>query len=635
MTDGLAEFSCRDALKPESNPTLQCDLRVLATTDLHMQMLGYDYFANRECAQGGLTRAAVRIAHHRATHPNILLLDNGDFLQGNPLGDYIAQIRGVGPRRPHPVITAMNLLNYDAATLGNHEFNFGLDFLGRSLVQARFPVISSNLRLPPGELTEGKRELVQPVAILHRRLTARNGEKCDLKIGIAGFLPPQTPQWNHALAGRVRAEDIVSAARRVVPGLRAAGADIVIALAHSGIAGADHEPDMENAAVPLAAVPGIDALVTGHIHLVFPAPDFPASRHVDPARGTLHGKPAVMSGFWGSHLGVMDLRLEQTDAGGWRVAQFTCRAEPVARIEGDARVCAPALPAHRETLRHFGRRIGHTERPLHSYFSLCGYDPGLRLTAMAQRWHVRRALRGSDHDHLPVLSAVAPFRAGGRSGAQHYTDVPAGPLTLRNLADLYLFPNLLRAIRVSGRDVTDWLERSASLFSQIAPGKADQTLIDPGFPSSNFDVIEGLTWRIDLSQPARYGANGELRNATARRISDLQYRGRQVLPDQEFLLVTNSYRLSGCGMFAALTCRCPVVPTEPVRARDVLHRYVRQRRRLAPPADSIWRFVAMPGTSALFDTGPGALAHLETMARPEIEPAGHGPDGFLRFRIHL
>ncbi|MEF9605091.1 5'-nucleotidase C-terminal domain-containing protein, partial [Paracoccus sp. PXZ] len=339
-------------------------------------------------------------------------------------------------------------------------------------------------------------------------------------------------------------------------------------------------------------------------------------------------------GFWGSHLGLIDLRLEPSSAGGWRIADFTCRAEPVGAERDHPAVTGPALVAHRQTLRHFRRRIGRTERPLSSYFALIGEDPGLRLVTMAQRWHVRRALRGTRWQDLPILSAAAPFRAGGRGGPQHYTDVPAGRLTLRNIADLYLFPNRICAIRLTGAELREWLERSASLFLHIQPGKPDQPLVDPEFPSYNFDIIDGLDWQIDLSRPPRYAPDGRLAHADSHRIAALSHRKRPVAPDQPFILATNSYRLSDCGLFAPVAAGRPVLLDGTSRTREVLRRYVAQRRVLAPDPRTGWSFRPLPGTSVLFETGPAAARHLDGLSA-RVEPAGLGPDGFLRLRLHL
>ncbi|SFA60069.1 Calcineurin-like phosphoesterase [Paracoccus halophilus] len=400
--------------RPQADAAGQPDrltLRILATTDLHMHVLGYDYFANRPAPHLGLSRTAALISRARDAVPNCLLFDNGDFLQGSPMGDYLAEASEAGNRRIHPAIAAMNALDYDAATFGNHDFSYGLGFLRRTVEAAGFHYVASNLSV-------SKPLPSVPELILRRRFRDHCGQPQDLRIGVLGFLPPQTVEWEPGLKADARIEDILTAARAGISRLRAAGSDLIVALSHSGIGALEPAPMMENASTALAALPGIDVVIAGHTHRVFPAPDHPAGPGIDTARGTLAGKPAVMAGFWGSHLGIIDLDL-QREAGGWRIAAATSRAEPVSGTEDHRAVATPALAAHRETLRHFRRRVGRTERPLSSYFTLIGNDPGLRLVAMAQRWHVRHALRGTRWQGLPILSAVAPFRAGGRGGPQH------------------------------------------------------------------------------------------------------------------------------------------------------------------------------------------------------------------------
>lgn len=606
-------------------------LKIMATTDLHMHVLGYDYFADRPTQRFGLSRVAAQIAQERRGCPNCLLFDNGDTLQGSPMGDFLAEARPPPrpARAPHPAIAAMNALHYDAATLGNHDFSFGLDFLRRVIEGADFPFVASNLSC--------RRALpVLPHVLLTRRMRDQAGQTHLLRIGVIGVLPPQTVAWEPALRGDIAVADILDSVRAAAAALQAKGADLIVALSHSGIGALAPQPMMENAATAIAALPGIDVVIAGHTHRVFPAPDHPPGPGIDNAAGTLAGKPAVMPGFWGSHLGVIELQLAATGDPGraWRVAQASSRATPVRGHPEHALVATQAMASHRQTLRHYRRRIGRSESSLSSHFALIGEDPGLRLVAMAQRWQVRKALERTPWRDLPILSAVAPFRAGGRGGPDHYTDMPAGRLTLRNLADLYLFPNRLCAVLMTGARLQEWLERSASLFHQIRPGDQNQPLIDPEFPGYNFDLIEGLDWQIDLSQRARHAPDGRILHDGAPRITDLTHRGRPVAPQQLFVLATNSYRLSDSGLFAPVVAGQPVILDSIARTRDVIRRYVARRRVIAPQGRMGWRFRDMAGTSVLFRTGPGASAHLHRLPLP-AEPLGLDDDGFLILRLHL
>lgn len=608
-------------------PDRMVSLRIMATTDLHMQVLDYDYLADRPCQSSGLTRIASLVARARSQAPNCLLLDNGDLLQGNPLGDYVAGQSKSGRSVTHPAIAAMNRMGYDAATPGNHDFNYGLPFMRRMLAQAGFPYVAANLCIRGGP------DLPSHV-ILHRQMTDHAGRAVELRIGITGFLPPQTPQWDAGLARDISCDDIIPAAQRVLPRMRAEGAQLIIALAHSGIGPARSHPGMEHAATALAGLADIDVVIAGHSHLVFPGPQLRASAEIDPVRGSLAGKPAVMAGSGGSHLGIVDLRLLPS-GDRLRVGDFAVQLQQAADAPPDPAIAAPALALHRELLRGARRRIGRLDMPLNSYFSLLGQDRGLRLVNMAQRWYLRRHLRGTALAGLPVLSAAAPFRGGGRGGAQHYTDIPAGPLRQRNLADLYLFPNHIAALLITGAELAEWLERSAGLYRQIRPGLADQPLIDPDFPSYHFDLIEGVQWQIDPSQPARFAADGRF-ITDSQRIGNLCWRGQPVAADQQFVLATNTYRLADCGLFAPLVARSPVVLRAGPASRQVLRDYIRRRPRPAISGQRHFSFATLPATSAIFETGPGALAHLAPTPPDLPGPLRYLdslPNGFARLQL--
>ena len=622
----------------------QAHLRIMETTDLHVHVFPYDYYADRPVDTVGLARTAALIDAVRAEAANALLVDNGDFLQGNPMGDYIAYERGLRRGEMHPVIQAMNVLGYDAGTLGNHEFNYGLEFLEAALAGAAHPVVCANVARTAGAGPRADRTLLPPYVILDRTLTDGAGQSHPIRVGLIGFVPPQVLVWDRKhLEGRVTTRDIVACAEAWIPEMREAGCDVILALSHSGIGPAARSDGMENASTPLAAIPGIDAVLTGHSHLVFPGPGFDASAEIDPARGTIHGKPAVMAGYWGSHMGLIDLLLEH-EGGAWRVAAFTSEARPI-YLRGEDRQVAPVVEsrpevlasvqaAHEATLAYVRRPVGRITAPLHSYFALVADDPSVQIVSQAQAAYIAEMLKGTAHDGLPVLSAAAPFKAGGRGGPDYYTDVPAGDIAIRNVADLYLYPNTIRAVRITGAQVKDWLERSAGIFHQVAPGAQDAPLIDPDFPSYNFDVIDGVTYRIDLSQPSRYGPKGEPLNPGASRIVDLAWQGRPVDPAAEFIVATNNYRAWGGGGFPGAD-GTTIVFEGPDTNRDLLVRYIHERGTVNPSADANWSFAPMPGTSVVFDTGPRAVAYLGNVKGLALTHLGEAPEGFARFRIAL
>jgi 2',3'-cyclic-nucleotide 2'-phosphodiesterase/3'-nucleotidase len=630
------------AVKAAAN---QAHLRILETTDLHVHVFPYDYYADKPNETMGLARTASLIDAIRAEATNSILVDNGDFLQGNPMGDYFAYEAGFKAGDVHPIIKAMNVLGYDCGTLGNHEFNYGLDFLFNVTAGANFPVVCANLT--KGALAANAREdalFLKPYIILDRMVKDGAGTEHPIRIGLIGLVPPQIMNWDAKhLEGKAMARDIVRAAEAFVPQMREEGCDIVVALSHSGIGQQAYAENLENASVPLAAIEGIDAIVTGHSHLDFPGPKFEGFSGVDNAKGLVSGKPAVMGGFWGSHLGLIDLLLER-DGGTWRVVGSTSEARPIFHRDADKKVVADvadkpeiveAVTAdHEATLAYVRTPVGKTTAPLYSYFALVADDPSVQIVSQAQTWYMRDMLKETEFKDLPVLSAAAPFKAGGRGGPDYYTDVPAGAIAIKNVADLYLYPNTVQAVAITGADVREWLEMSAGIFNRVEPGAKDVALINPSFPSYNFDVIDGVTYRIDLSQPAKYDKDGNLVQADASRIRDLSFDGKPIDPAARFIVATNNYRAGGGGNFPGIAAD-KVVFVAPDTNRDVIVRYIIAEGTIDPAADANWTFAPVDDATAAFETGPKAREFAAAVKGARIEDAGDGAEGFAKFRLLL
>ena len=616
----------------------QLKLRVLHTSDLHMHLLGWDYFQDRAVETHGLDRTATLIKAARSEARNTLLFDNGDLLQGSPLGDFIARVKPLAPGEVHPAVKALNTLRFDAAAVGNHEFNFGLPFLRQAIAGAQFPFLSANIVVDETGPAEQARPAFTPYVLLERRFVDEAGQPHTLKVGVIGLVPPQVMLWDRQhLQGRVRALDMVSTARRLVPRMKAEGADVVVVLAHSGFARGELGPMAENVVGALAEVPGVNAILFGHSHGEFPGAAFAQHAKVDLAKGTINGVPAAMPGAWGSHLGVIDLVLNRQGAQ-WQVADARAEIRPIhdratrkALVAPDPEIIALVKPSHEGAVAHMRAEVARTTAPIHSYFAQVMDDPSVQLVSQAQLAYARRALAGTPLEKLPLLSASAPFKTGGRGGPGNYTDIATGPLALRNVADLYIFPNTVKVVKLRGAQVREWLEFSAGAFNQINPaGPAEQNLLNPAFPSFNFDTLDGLSYRIDVTQPARYERSGKLAAPNARRIVDLQYQGRPVADDAEFLVVTNNYRASGGGSFPGLD-GSNIVLDAPDENREALVQYLQTARTVNPTADGNWRILPVPGVKLRFVSGAGGIPHLARA--PQVRLVQDQGDGTALFEL--
>ncbi|MGO4173815.1 bifunctional 2',3'-cyclic-nucleotide 2'-phosphodiesterase/3'-nucleotidase [Bosea sp. TAF32] len=624
------------ALPASAQTPARLKLRVLETTDLHVNVVPYDYFRDGPDDTVGLAKTASLIKVAQGEAKNSLLFDNGDFLQGSSLGDYVAYKKGLKAGETHPMLAAMNALPYLCGTLGNHEFNYGLEFLDHGLAKAEFPLVCANVeRVGGGTLADAWR-------LFEQSFEDEAGNRHVLQIGVIGFVPPQIMQWDKAnIDGKLVATDIVDAAEKHMPDLLDAQPDLVIALCHSGIAGGERRGMEENAALHLSKVEGIDVILTGHQHLVFPGGKaFDDIAGVDNVKGALNGKPACQPGFWGSHLGIVDLELEKRGER-WRIADFKVEAKPIYERTPDRKIVpkASAEPAilatvkadHEATLAYMREPVGSTASPINSYFALVTDDPSIQIVAEAQIAYAKPLMAQTRWKDLPILSAAAPFKSGGRAGPSFYTDIPVGPLALKNIADIYLYPNTVQIVKVTGTEIREWLERSAGIFNRVDPAKTEeQPLINPAFPAFNFDVIDGVAYRIDVTQPSRYDNDGKLVAPNAHRIIDLAFAGQPIDEQASFLVVTNNYRASGGGNFPGT--RTTVVLEAPDLNRDVIVRHIVGQKAIEPKADGNWSLAPLPaGVNVTFTTSPAAAGKLP--ASLKAEPAGESAEGFMKYRL--
>ncbi|WP_413114008.1 bifunctional 2',3'-cyclic-nucleotide 2'-phosphodiesterase/3'-nucleotidase [Thaumasiovibrio sp. DFM-14] len=594
--------------------TLQ--LRVIETTDIHTNVMDYDYYRSTPSEQIGLVRAASLIDELRADAINSVLVDNGDLIQGSPMGDYMAA-KGLTDNEIHPVYKVMNKMNYDVGNIGNHEFNFGLSFLDQAIEGANFPYISANVRRADnGEF------YFSPYLLKTYSMYDEDQQAHDITVGYIGFVPPQIMVWDkNNLTGQVIADDILESAKQLVPEMKAAGADIIVAIPHSGISTDPYQVMAENSVYYLSEVKGIDAITFGHAHAVFPHEDFADIPGIDVSKGTINGVAAVMPGRWGSHVGSIDLTLDNSE-GNWAVVSSQSIAHPIfdagkAVVNAKPELVAAVMDDHQATQQFVNQPIGNASDVMYSFLALVQDDPTIQIVNLAQMDYVEHYIQGDpDLGNIPVLSAAAPFKAGGRKNdPNNFTEVEAGQLTFRNAADLYLYPNTLVVLKVTGTEVKEWLECAAGQFNQIDPhSSAPQALINwEDFRTYNFDVIDGVNYTIDVTQPARYNAECQLINEESQRINALTYQGKPIDLSQTFLIATNNYR--------AFSATFPgtgddyIAFESPDENRTVLANYIskvsQEHEQVTPTADNNWQFASIITETKLdirFETSPSDKA---------------------------
>ncbi|WP_028762018.1 bifunctional 2',3'-cyclic-nucleotide 2'-phosphodiesterase/3'-nucleotidase [Shewanella colwelliana] len=639
IASSLGLAACGSDNNDDNTTAVQVDLRILETSDLHTNIMDYDYYKSKYDPTIGLARTASLIKQKGSDVSNFVLVDNGDLLQGSPMGDYVANNfkRDNTIGGTHPAYKAMNTLGYSVGNIGNHEFNYGLDFLSEAIAGANFPYINANV-LCEADCWEGKEKgdnLFTPYLIEEKVVIDSNGDQQIVKIGYIGFVPPQILLWDKQnLSGKVSVMGIVEAAEKFVPIMKEEGADVIVAIPHSGVGSPTNPVDVndENATYALSLVDGIDAITFGHSHSVFPSATFDGLANADLEKGTINGVAAVMPGRWGDNLGVVDIKLEMKN-GKWMVIDRSAKAEPIydknaeqpELVQADNGIRDAVAMDHANTLAYVDQPIGKASADMYSFLTLVQDDPSVQIVSNAQIEKVKQNLTDALKD-IPVLSASAPFKAGGRhstaADADSYVQVPAGDLTYKNAADLYLYPNTMVAVKVTGAQVKDWLECSANQFNQIAPNSTEpQYLINwDTHRTYNFDVIDGVTYKIDVTQPTKFDGNCKVVNADANRIVGLSFQEEdgtiitgEALATKEFIIASNNYRAFG-GKFAG-TGSDYVVMELPDSNREALAEYItvetEANGEVNPAADNNWDFVTINTATKLdvrFETQDSELA---------------------------
>ncbi len=578
-------FSCFSYLDVAAAEGMVHELIIMGTSDIHAHIMPYDYMGDKVDEKIGLSKAATLVDQIRAKHPNTLLLDAGDTIQGSILGDLDAIVKPIKKGESHSVIGSMNLMGYDAAVVGNHEFNFGLEFLDTAYNTAKFPLVNANVYKAGTE-----ENYFTPYVIIDKII---DGKK--IKIGVIGFVPPQIMIWDKLnLEGKVYTKGIVETAEKFVPIMKEQGAELIIAVAHTGIDA--KEGAAENAAYHLSKVKGIDAMVLGHQHNQFPHANYSNIEGIDIEKGLINGVPAVMPGSWGSHLGLIQLQLINKN-GGWEVVSGKSEVFAVEAVTAKGNIVDFVKAKHTATVEYINNFVGKTKESLNTFFARVTDGKVVKLINDAQIWFATNFFKGTEYENMPLLSAAAPFRAG-RHGADYFTNVEAGGIAIKDVADIYLYPNTLQVVKVNSEELIKWLEKSAENFKQIDPSKTeDQVLLDYNYRGYNYDVIEGIHYQIDITKPV------------GKRIVNVTYKGKPLTIGMEFLVVTNNYRASGGGNHLQ---NAEVILSATEENRGVIIDYIREKGEAAPTLSNNWSILPVETAGkVVFRSSPLAIDYIK------------------------
>ncbi len=582
-----AGMSPAEAAKRRSphRPGTPVKLTIMGTTDLHGCVFNWNYFKNAEYDDKdrndiGLAKISTLVGAVREQRgrENTLMIDAGDTIQGTPLAYYFARIAPITDGHPHPMAAAMNHIGYDAAALGNHEFNYGIPLLRTFADQLDFPLLGANAIDTATGLPAFAPYVIKTVKV--------KGEQ-PIKVGILGLTNPGIAIWDKAnVEGRMTFPGLVEQARIWVPRMRAAGVDVVIVAAHSGATTSssygDALPYPENAATLVAQqVPGIDAILVGHAHL-----EIPERRVVNATTG----RDVVLTEplRWGMRLSLIELSLVKL-RGKWTVQSVGSSVLNSNTVAEDPTVVALLTADHKTVMTYVNSVIGSCTVAMSCATARYEDTAALDFINFVQAEAVRAAIVGTSAAALPVLSIAAPFNKDA--------NIPVGDVSVRDVAGLYIFDNTLLGIVFTGEQIKAYLEQSATYFKQVTgtgPFRPSEltnafTTAAPapnGTPDYNYDVMGG-----SLQKPLTYDI--DVAKAPGARIFKLAYGGVAIDPSARFVVAINNYRQSGGGGFPGVAT-APVVHNAQQEIRQLIIDWVTSHQVINPAdfASTDWKLVS-------------------------------------------
>ncbi|MFC8350239.1 bifunctional metallophosphatase/5'-nucleotidase [Streptomyces sp. NPDC057280] len=498
---------------------------ILGTTDLHSHVFDWDYYKDAAYSDKagnsvGVARVATLIKQQRAAkgEHRVLLVDAGDIIQGTSLAYYFARVQPITDKGApkHPMAVAMNHMRYDAAALGNHEFNYGIEVLRKFEQECHFPLLGANA-LDAKTL----KPAFPPYTVKRIRVPGAP----DIKVGILGLTNPGIALWDKDnVSGKMVFPGLVEQAKKYVPRLRALGCDVVFLTDHSGLDGSsswgDSLPYVENASNLVAEqVPGIDAILVGHTHVEVPSYTV---KNAETGDEVLLSEPYC----WGYRLSVFDFELE-LHHGRWKVTSKTAQTLDPKDVDEDPEIKKLLEADHELVVKYVNTAVGTCRQDLSAAESCWKDVPIMDFIHKVQMETVKAGLSASDAA-LPLISVAAPF--------SRTADIPQGSVTIKDIAGLYIYDNTLYGKKLTGAQLKDYLEFAAKYYYQVPAGtKVDTATLTNAnkFWDYMYDTAAGVDYEIDIAQ------------AEGSRIKNLTYNGTPVADDQVFVVAVNNYRANG------------------------------------------------------------------------------------------
>lgn len=586
-------------------------LTIFATTDVHGAIYPYNYFDN-EPKENALLKFKTYIDKYKAMNSDetIITVDNGDLLQGDVWSEYDS-VNASSALVPG-IINEM----YDVIGLGNHEFNFGLPFLNEFYKQVTVPIVNSNVNF----LDDSLKELVRNSYI--KEIQTAEG---TVKVGFLSVVPTQILKWDKFhLEGRVEASPMTEAVKKTTEHLKTAGADIIILLSHTGMSNADNDLTQfgENQAILMAMMEGIDGIVFGHTHDVFPNSNLLIEDdRIDINRGTFNNIPMVQPGVSASHLGALSFELAYS-SGKWHIKAAGSKlisSEDVVLKDDEL---SKYQEQHEKVLSYLKTTIGKTNYPLNTFFTRVIPSRGVQLTAEAAVWFTKERTE-LDVGDTPVLGFNSAVKSG-RDGAHDYTDIPAGEMTVADSIDLYKHANMMIIIKITGKVLREWLEWAASSFNDYD----GEEILQPnnsrdGFPGYNFDTFFDLDYTFDLTKPARYESSAH-RISDSERVVKMSYKGVPVKESDEFIVPANNYKVA----YAPFLREAEILYESALSVRDIVTEYIKS----GATFDYRNPMTIIPHDTYKFTTATAAKKYTDGMP---VKHLTNCDDGFSIFQVTL